>query len=241
MNKLLFLLVFLVSLPVGADPGPAARFARIKADANAAVGRLGTNLTVHWPADRARPSMVRGLRVAVKGDTAGQRALAFVQRYPALFAGNAARFAVGRVQSTRDITAVRLKQLYRGVEVLDAGATVSMDRRGRVVAVHSDGAQVGAALSPTPRVTATRAIALAVEALAQRFGVPSSASLPAGLTPKLAVLPGAQPRLVYRVMLPLTHDPGGRIHLVDAHDGTYRGWRRGMIARPHGPTGQVRR
>lgn len=202
----------------------------VRARAEAAIKSLagGGDITVRWRPGRSRPSVIRGLSHATVGATAQARALGFIGSHPDLFLP-AGQLRAVQTRSAGSLTVVRLKQVTGkdAIEVDGGEVTVALDSAGKVTAVHAELLTLG---GPVPRARLDRQAAVA-QVLGLLAGKKGPVAVPAqlrGLRPALMVLPGATPRLVYRVMVPLWLDPLGRIHLVDAVNGEILGWRPGM-------------
>jgi hypothetical protein len=207
--------------PTSARADASARF-RVERDrAGQALAKLAsrtsTQLTVHWPAHRTRPAMIRGLAVRIAGDSNVQRARRFVEGHPTLFAGRGSTLRQVETRESRDLIVVRFQQLHRGIPVDGADLRVSLDRAGRVTAVHSDCEPVD-----LPSVRPRLSPRAAVDAARQVAGV--APGLRANAT--LVILAGPTPRLAYRVA---GLDPFGKLLFVDAGTGAFLGARRGMI------------
>jgi hypothetical protein len=88
-----------------------------------------------------------------------------------------------------------------------------------------------------PRIAARTAVRTA---LAAALGQPAARTARlqrlTGVKPRLTILAEGRPRLVYKVMLPLSLNPRGRWQLVDARSGAYIGWRPGGFVHG-GPAG----
>jgi len=215
-------------LPATARSEVTARvhFQRERARASRAIRELGVGEdAVQWAAQRTRPAAIRGLRVRVAGATDAERARHFLAAHPALFVpADAAALQLVDVQGTTGLRVARFQQLVQGLPVEGAFVTVSLDDTGQVRAVASEAEPL--------RLTSTRpaqGAAAATRAALHALGLAGRDAR--GATVRLAVL-AAGPRLVYRVMLPFTVDPQGRVHLVDAVSGAYLGWRRGIVLDP---------
>jgi hypothetical protein len=217
----LFVAVAIAWSPQPAAADRAARFQSLRDRASQQVAALPGQPTVRWRADQPTPAMVRGIAVATAGRDPAERARSFLHSHPGLVAGE---LVPVDTRSSRELTVVRLAQLYRGVPVLDATVTVALDHLGRVRALHASTHPVELK-TVRPRVDGARARRIVLQRL--RASGPGR-SAPAGHS-SLAVLPGAPARLVQVVSLPLTHDPRGRRHLVDALTGDYLGARVGVI------------
>lgn len=228
---------FLIVLVLGtwastamAGPDRASWLRSQRAQAHRALKRLGNtgSLTVHWPAHRSRPAMIRGLAVKEQGRDDVQRARNFVSRRPALFAGPGSRLVHDRTLHAGDLRVVRFVQVYKGVPVEDAVIAVAINRQGLIRSVNSELEPVTLRMVK-PRVTAGAAVQTALRATKTRAG----AAMARGVQPKLVIIPGGTCRLVYKVMLPLGINPMGRWHLVDAISGKHLGYRRGIIMDGH--------
>lgn len=186
--------------------------------AEAALARLGPGLSVRWTA-AARPVVIRGLDVSVRGADDADRARRFVLQHPDLFLGRAggSRLELVDLRGTRDRRVVRLRQLHRGLEVVGARVAVSLDSRGHVRAVRSS-------VGPLSLPTATARIdgRAAVSAARRTLGLGEGRG-----RAELVVWSEGRARLAYRVAL--AGDPSFRVYFVDAGDGSYLGARRGAI------------
>lgn len=176
---------------------------------------------VSWPAHRLRPAMIRGLAEATRGSDDEARARSFLERHPALFGGEESRLALRDVQTTANRRVVRFEQRYRGLPVFGGGVSVVLDQSGRVRAVSSE-------MDPVllPSIQPVISSGAAVGAVCARLGH----EIPTLFNARLGILAEGAPRLVYRVTLPPTVDPGIRWHMVDALSGEYVGWRRAATA-----------
>jgi len=186
--------------------------------AEAALTRLGPDLTVRWAA-APRPVAIRGLDVSVLGADNADRARRFVLQHPDLFLGRAggSRLELVDLRETRSQRVVRLRQRYRGLEVVGARVTVSLDLRGHVRAVRSSLTPLSLP-STTARIDPRAAVAAARRALGLGDGQGRAEPV---------VWSEGRARLAYRVVL--AGDPSFRIYFVDAVDGSYLGARRGAI------------
>lgn len=211
-----------------------ARPDRARSRAEAAIKKLaaGQELTVRWRADRARPAVIRGLALPTRGKTVTARALDFVAAHPALFLP-AGQLRVADTRAAAGLSVVRFQQVTAGGVPVDGGElTVAMDSAGKVSAVHCELITLDSQ-APAARIDARGALARALGRLVGKDGPVAVPAELASLRPSLMVMPGAPPRPVYRVVLPLWVDMLGRIHLVDAVTGEVIGWRQGMKVDGH--------
>ena len=221
------MVTLLITLAVSSD-GRADRAARLDSaralaqEAMAGLAPDARRLVVRWSPGRPAPSVVRGMRLAVEGKTATQRARSFLRLHPGLVV-HGSELRKSSVRRSKGRTVVRFEQTYRGLPVLDATATVAMDPGGRVRSLHSS---VRIIDTPTvvPVVDGPRAVRVAAMTVT---GKPV-----AGGSATLALSPRDGGVLVQVVVLPMTADPLGRRHLVDAATGKYLGWLPGV--RIHG-------
>lgn len=222
-----------------AGPDRASWFQIQKQQARKALEQLQLHgsARVVWPAHRSRPAMIRGLAITAPGNSDIQRARNFLKGRPALFAGAGSRLAPLESRSTRDLRVVRFRQLYRGIPVEHARITVALNRAGQITSVHSEVEPVLLRSGVKPRISRAAAVRAALAAAGAR----PVAALTRGLQPSLVILPGGRARLVYKVMLPLSVNPAGRWFLVDAHSGTFVGWRQGLLMDGQRPASGVRR
>jgi len=213
-----------------AGPDRASWLKAQRGNARKALDLLdGANsLTVHWPAHRSRPAMIRGQAIKEQGRNHVERARNFISRRPALFAGEGSRLVLQDTRGTSDVHVVRFAQVFRGVPVEGAMITVALDREGLISSVNSDAEPV-TLRGVKPRVTPGAAVQIALRATRVR----SSAATVRGIKPMLVILPGGMDRLTYKVMLPLGLNPTGRWHLVDAISGKHIGYRRGIMMDGH--------
>jgi hypothetical protein len=194
--------------------------ARVRAhEALAGVTPDARQLVVRWAPGRPTPAVVRGMHVAVQGDSPTQRASAFLHRHGDLVIDGNQLLPVN-VRQTKKRTVVRFQQTHRGLPVLGATVTVSMDSANRVRSLHS-AVRLTTVKDIVPKVDGARAIRAASSAVA---GKPATE----GQT-TLAISPRGGGILVHAVTLSMTLDPLGRRHLVDAHTGRYIGWLPGVV------------
>ncbi|HEX6445019.1 MAG TPA: M36 family metallopeptidase [Streptosporangiales bacterium] len=117
------------------------------------------------------------------------------------------------------------QQTYHGVPVVDGWYARHLDAGGRLTGVLDDRKPLGRSLSTAPRVTSRTAEAAAEKAVlrdsvSRTGGVEKNATkVPAAddASARLAVLPGASPRLVWQVVT--RSDAGSARTLVDANSG----------------------
>lgn len=210
-------------------------------DARRALERLAAQavaLRVRWDDARVHPSVLRGLTLALPGDTLAARARAFFAAYSALLLAPGDALDLADQRRTHDRTVLRFTRRHRGVPILDGEVRVAFDSLGRLRALHAEAAP-GALPSVRPAVSAATALRSAYRGLT----ADPRAALPARLStlePRLVVLAEGAPRLIYVAVFPGSVDPRGRIHLVDARDGSYVGWRPGVLSDPL-PREEVRR
>ena len=201
----------LLSAPAHAGP-TAARFQAERRAAATAVASLGPATTV-WPPHRSRPVAIRNIAVPVSGRTDEERARRFIALRPALF-GSLVETQLRHVETraTHDLRAVRLQQVYRGVEVDGGMIVVTLDGLGRVRAVSSEAEPVGE-LRVTPSLAPDTARRIACRGAC----TPVHSSL--------VIVRSPLPRLAYRVPLPIGTDLVGRVCFVDAQSGELLGCR----------------
>jgi hypothetical protein len=214
---------------------PAFRQAR---EALTRLAAQEAGLQVNWAATRLRPAVLRGMTLAVAGDSLAARARGFFAAYTGLVTGEQEMLALLEKRRSRDRAVLRFGQRYRGVPVLDREVRVAFDDLGRIRAIHADAEPV-ALTSVRPLLSAGAALRNAYRAVT----ADPRAVLPPPLasnTAKLAILAEGTARLVFTVVFPASVDPRGRIHLVDARDGSYIGWRPGVLFDPL-PRQEVRR
>lgn len=227
MTRLLTLLVLGTWASTAlAGPDRAAWLKAQRGKARQELQKLGgAKLTVQWPAHRSRPAVIRGLSVKVSGRGDVERARRFAEQRPALFAGAGSRLVHEKTLAAGDVRVVRFKQTFRGVPVEGVMLTVGL-RRGRVTSINSDVEPISLRSGVTARVSRAAAVKVALGAAGAR-------GLSLSVQPRLVILPGGTDRLVYKVMLPLSVNPAGRWHLVDAVTGEHLGYRRGIIMDGH--------
>jgi len=173
---------------------------------------------------RGQPRLTRGLRAPTAGATDEARARGFLARHPSLAGGARLELRLQAVQALRELRVVRFQQLHGGLPVFGATVTVTLDREGNVRAVSSEASAPTGLPALQPRLGALQATAAALARVA-----PGAHTLPEAGRAQLGILDEGAARLVYRVTLPLTVDPRGRFHLIDAATGRYLGWRRGVL------------
>ncbi len=228
----------LMATPSLGDPARVGRFKQLRAGAQQALESLaprgGQPLTVRWSSARPTPVVVRGLAIASPGQTSEQRARAFLRLHPRLFAAAVPQLRHVETRSSRGIDAVRFQQHHMGLPVEGASLVVALDNGGRVRSLRSS--LVAVNLSTTrPVLRARRAMAIAARQAA------GAAAAAVGGEATLVITAGGRPHLAYAVLLPFSVDPRGRRHLVDAVDGAYLGWRRGVLVDGHARGKGVRR
>ncbi len=235
--------VLLVGVATTADANPSHQaqgaLERLRAEASA--------LRVVWPAGRARPAGLSGLALERPGRTLEQRARQLLDELrPLVLGGPQETVALTGKRTTRSRQVLRFEQRYRGLPVFGRQITVAFDRAGRIHAVHSDAVPIRPTAAATePRLTPAAATLAAYSHLS-RITRPSTATRRQldGLGPRLVLLADGGPaRLAYAVVLPFRFDPRGRVHLIDARDGRYLGWRPGVLSggRPPQRQAEVRR
>ena len=218
----------------GPDRATLLKARRARAQQSLHKLQQGRQLDLQWPAHRSRHAVIRGLAHRVSGATVEQRARTFLGRYPALFAAAHSTLKLVHSRGTHQVRVVRFQQVHRGVPVEGAELNVVQDRAGRVTAVTSEVEPLDLA-SVTPRIRADAAINAVLRGATGGKVSRAARQLVQGLRPRLVIIGGGAPRLVYKVMLPLSLNPHGRWYLVDAGTGKVVGWRPGAIIerRPH--------
>lgn len=223
------LLLAVLTLLLGATEVAAAPAATA---ARAAVTRLrhdAPRLSVRWNLTKRRPTLLRGMVLALPGSTLLSRARSFLSRYPGLLVERVSDLEQLDVRRARGVTVLRFAQRYRGLPVDRAMVTMAFDGLGRLTAVHASTKTIDLATTE-PKIDAPRAAQIAFAAL--RRGRKITAAQGALLTKASATLMVQalinHSRLVYRVTLPLGLDVAGRQHLVDALSGRYLGGRPGI-------------
>ena len=221
LNRCLLGSLLVLALDGQARGDRAVEFEATRLRAQQALSRVGPDerLVVRWSPGRPTPAVIRGMRVAVRGATPTDRARAFLRQHADLVI-DAEQLRTMDVRGTKRRTVVRFQQTHRGLPVLGATLTVSMDPDGRVRSLHS-GVRMTTVKDVAPRVDGKLAIGVASRAVAGRTAT--------GGQTTLAIAPRGGGVLVHVVTLPMTVDPLGRRHLVDARTGRYVGWLPGVV------------
>jgi len=125
-----------------------------------------TSPKVHalWRPGQPGPSVISGLQEATVGDTPTARALDFVASHQALFGVAPTALRVSAVRPLRERTVVVLQQLQTidgvAVDVWHRTMAITIDQRGRVIAVSNDTSPAGSVARATIGLDAAHALAL---------------------------------------------------------------------------------
>lgn len=233
MRILMMIFVIALAWPAAAQQGLApttrASLRRRAESALQILRREVPTLRVSWRADRVQPTVLRRLALVLPGPTLEKRARAFFDRYPGLVGQDSRALVLRDQRRAVGRRVLRFEQRLEGVPVDGSLLTMAFDDGGRLLVVHIDTRPLPS-LDTHPRIDTRQAVAATWQAVGRRPARPLEARRLKGVSAKLLVqaLPN-QARLVYRVVLPLSLDPAGRLHFVDAHDGRYLGWRAGVL------------
>lgn len=227
--------------PAVAAPASATKnFGEQRAVAQAAIARIAkTNLRsprVVWTADKSRPAMVRGLKLQLSGKTLEEKSRQFITKNAELVVGSSADFRLIDARTTHGRKALRFQQTYKGLVVEGKTITTSFDAEGKLRAFHGDVAEIGT-VSTKAELKSTQAVTIASNTVRGKATSTPKNKLARAVS-TLVIMPSSPARLAYRVTLPITQDPLGRIHYVDAQTGEYRGVRPGIRWELRGKGGQ---
>lgn len=241
MTRSMILVIGLIALcgpRAWATPAGAARFKALRSEGERALRSLqrDTRIQAHWQVNRTRPSLIVGLFVQVAGTSDVARARRFISQHPGLFIDATGELKLVDERAGRDLRVIRFQQRHCGLVVEGSTISVALDGAGLIRSVRSDVEPIPPETPISPRISADAAVAALTAA--HRIAVTPRTS-----SAELVILPGATPRLAYKLALPgLLPSPPDAVHFIDAVDGRYLGSRRGVIhLRAPAAVGEVRR
>ncbi len=172
----------------------------------------GDNLRVQWPALRATPSRVSGLRWTHDAASPEDVGAAFIAAHRGLTGVAPEDLSLGETERTKHRTVLRFRQSWQGIPVLGGEVILSLDREGRVLSMASSTARIGDldTSDDIGRVAAARAAIERVHRTTEDRPVLATRVLISG--------PGGA-RLAWRVVVPTLPMVQKIVCLVDATTG----------------------
>lgn len=177
-----------------------------------------SGLSLTWPRARTAPSRVAGFKWAGTGTEADALAVEFVAAFPELTLAMVDELKIVNTQRANGRAAVRFRQMYEGLEVLERTLVVTVDEGSRrVLAMSANTASVGIVDMTTDIGSEAAAQAAQIAVLGNEGK--SARKVPDALVRRAIWASPGGAAVVYRVVVPTVPMLEKIVCLVDAATG----------------------